>query len=222
MSREARAILALLALAVLGHGARLLFQPRSAPPGQLLASVATPSQDPAQQHARAARVSRPLARGEQIDLNTATAEDIARLPRVGMSLAKRIVAYRTAHGPFGSSADLDRVPGIGPGLLASLSDRLRFGAGTGPARAAGTAGANSRTASAYGPPAGAGSTSPVDLNSATQKDLEALPGIGPARALAILAYRRDNGPFAAVSDLGRVPGFSQAMVRRLAPLLQVR
>lgn len=220
MAREPRALLALLALAVLGHGVRLLLQPRSAPPGQLLASVAT--QDPAQQRARAARLSRPLARGERIDINSATAEEIARLPRVGMSLAKRIVAYRAAHGAFQSAADLDRVSGVGAGLLAALTDRLRYGPGTGPPRAAGTAGANSGTAAADRPSVGAGSTSVVDLNSATQKDLEALPGIGPARALAILAYRRENGPFAAVSDLGRVPGFSQAMVRRLTPLLEVR
>jgi competence protein ComEA len=220
MAREPRALLALLALAVLGHAVRLLLQPRSAPPGQLLASVATP--DPAQQRARAARLSRPLARGEQIDINSATAEEIARLPRVGMSLAKHIVAYRAAHGAFQSAADLDRVSGVGPGLLAALTDRLRFGPGAGAPRAAGTAGANSRTAAADRPAVGAGSTSVVDLNSATQKDLEALPGIGPARALAILAYRRENGPFAAVSDLGRVPGFSQAMVRRLTPLLEVR
>ena len=220
MAREPRALLALLALAVLGHGVRLLLQPRSAPPGQLLASVAT--QDPAQQRARAARLSRPLAQGERIDINSATAEEIARLPRVGMSLAKRIVAYRAAHGAFQSVADLDRVSGVGSGLLAVLTDRLRYGPGTGAPRAAGTAGANSGTAAPDRPAVGAGSTSVVDLNSATQKDLEALPGIGPARALAILAYRRENGPFAAVSDLGRVPGFSQAMVRRLTPLLEVR
>jgi len=222
MSREPRALLALLTLAVLGHGARLLLQPRSAPPGELLASATTSAQNPAQQRARAARNSRPLARGEQIDINSATAEEIARLPRVGMSLAKRIVAYRAAHGAFQTTADLDRVSGVGPGLLAALTDRLRFGAGTGPPQAAGTAGANSRTAAANRPLTGAVSTSLVDLNSATQKDLEALPGIGPARSLAILAYRRENGPFAAVSDLGRVPGFSQAMVRRLTPLLEVR
>jgi competence ComEA-like helix-hairpin-helix protein len=219
MSREPRAILALLTLAVIGHGARLLLQGPAAPPGELLSSQTAPPQDPASQRARAARIARPLAQGEQIDVNTATAEELARLPRVGMSLAKRIVADRAAHGPFGSARDLDRVSGVGPGLLAALSNRLRFGAGAGPAQPAGTARAKSSTAEAYG---SGNAISPVDLNSATQKDLEALPGIGRARALAILAYRRENGPFAAVSDLGRVPGFSQALVRRLMPLLEAR
>src|SRR5258705_5138601 len=125
MSREPRAILALLTLAVIGHGARLLLQSPSAPPGELLSTQAPSAQDPASQRARAARIARPLAPGEQIDVNTATTEELARLPRVGMSLAKRIVADRAAHGAFGSAADLDRVHGVGLGLLAAFSDRLR-------------------------------------------------------------------------------------------------
>ena len=63
---------------------------------------------------------------------------------------------------------------------------------------------------------------PLDLNSASEADLTALPGIGRVRALAILAYRRENGPFALVSDLERVPGFRRSLVARLSPLLQVR
>jgi competence ComEA-like helix-hairpin-helix protein len=222
MSREPRAVLALLSLAVLGHTARLLLRHPAAPPGELLATQATPTQDPASQRARAERVSRPLAKGEQIDVNLASAEEIARLPRVGMSLAKRIVADRVAHRRFDTLADLDRVSGIGPALLATLTDRVRFGPGDPSAGTAGRSDANSSTTGVYEHEPGAGSTRLVDLNSASQRDLEALPGIGPARALAILAYRRENGPFAAVSDLGRVPGFSQKLVLRLMPLLEAR
>jgi competence protein ComEA len=62
----------------------------------------------------------------------------------------------------------------------------------------------------------------VDLNSATEKDLLALPGVGPARARAILAYRREAGSFAAVSELERVPGISRSLRARLEPLVTVR
>ncbi|MDQ4501115.1 helix-hairpin-helix domain-containing protein [Sinomonas sp. ASV322] len=55
-----------------------------------------------------------------INLNRATAEDLATLPRVGPVLAQRIVQYRTQHGRFGSVNDLDAVPGIGPAMLESL------------------------------------------------------------------------------------------------------
>ena len=219
MSREARSVLLLLGLAVLGHAVRLLVQPRAAPPGEVLA--APRPADPTRQRARAAQLARPLAPGEQVDLNSASAEEIARLPRIGMSLAKRIAADRVARGPFRGLADLDRVSGVGPGLLATLTDRVKFGGAAGNS-AAGTNGANPRIAGAYGGPNEPISGQPVDLNSASEADLRALPGIGRARALAILAYRRENGPFAAVSDLGRVPGFSQALVARLAPLVAAR
>ena len=80
MSREPRMVLALLALAVAGHAARVFLSPRAAPPGELLAS-STGSPDPAQQRARAARVARPLRDGEVLDVNTASAEELARKVR---------------------------------------------------------------------------------------------------------------------------------------------
>jgi competence protein ComEA len=53
---------------------------------------------------------------------------------------------------------------------------------------------------------------PLDLNQEDPRTLEALPGIGPARARAIAAAR----PFCRPSDLGRVPGIGPATLRRLA------
>lgn len=220
MSREPRAVILLLTLAVAGHGARLLLQPRAAPPGELLASNQSPVIDPTRQRARGERAARPLGPGERIDINSAPPEEIARLPRVGMSLAKRIVADRAARGPFRGLADLDRVLGVGPALLSTLSERLRFGAAA--SVQGGNDAANSRISGTYGGSPGAPSAALVDLNSASEADLVSLPGIGPARARAILAYRRENGPFAAVSDLGRVPGFSHRLVLRLTPLVVAR
>lgn len=218
--REPRTVILLLALAVLGHGARLLLGRSGAPPGEVFATVSA-EPDPALQRARAARAGRPLAQGEVVDLNSAPAEEIARLPRIGMSLAKRIVKDRSARGPFRGLADLDRVPGVGPALLGLLKDRVQFGAVRGEPPSGADA-ANLRTSGAYvvGPERVGDAL--VDLNLASEADLVALPGIGPARARAILAYRREAGPFAAVSDLSRVPGFSRSLVARLAPYLTVR
>jgi competence protein ComEA len=59
--------------------------------------------------------------------------------------------------------------------------------------------------SAAGAPPG-----PVDLNEATAGELEALPGIGPATAAAIVEYRTHSGPFGGVDDLLDVPGIGPA------------
>ena len=69
-----------------------------------------------------------------------------------------------------------------------------------------------------------GSTSasgPVDLNLATAADLEALPGIGPATAAAILAERDRRGGFRSVEDLLDVRGIGPAKLESLRDLVTV-
>ncbi len=61
----------------------------------------------------------------------------------------------------------------------------------------------------------------IDLNRASAAELETLPGVGPARAQAIIAERQDR-PFAVPGDLRRVPGIGEATFQRLAPLVAVR
>jgi competence protein ComEA len=55
----------------------------------------------------------------------------------------------------------------------------------------------------------------VDLNAATQSELEAVKGIGPAKAKAIIDYRTKNGPYKNVDDLMAVRGFGKASVAKL-------
>ncbi len=52
-----------------------------------------------------------------VDINRASPKTLERLPLIGPKRAARIVAYRNTHGWFGSVDDLDRVPGIGKGIL---------------------------------------------------------------------------------------------------------
>ena len=221
MDREPRTVLLLLALAVLGHAARVVLGARGGPPGELLLPGGGPAADPARHRFRSEQAARPLHPGEVVDLNTASADEIARLPRIGMSLAKRIVQDRTDRGSFGGPGDLDRVPGVGPALLAALGDKVVYGGGARQEALPGSD-ASISTPGSYLPGTSPPGGEPIDLNSATEADLVALPGIGEARARAVLAYRRSHGSFAAVSDLDRVPGFSRALVRRLAPLVMVR
>lgn len=64
-------------------------------------------------------------------------------------------------------------------------------------------------------------TGPVDLNRATVEQLDALPGVGPATAKAIVDYRTRHGSFRAVDDLLSVPGIGPAKLTNLKPLVRV-
>lgn len=55
-----------------------------------------------------------------VNINTATAEQLQSLPRIGPAMAQRIIAWREVHGGFRSVDELDAVPGIGPTLLETL------------------------------------------------------------------------------------------------------
>ncbi len=68
--------------------------------------------------------------------------------------------------------------------------------------------------------AGADAGSPaVDLNRASAEQLEELPGVGAAKAEAIVAHRKANGRFATFDDLEAVRGIGPALVERLRPLV---
>ncbi|MFF2243919.1 helix-hairpin-helix domain-containing protein [Arthrobacter sp. NPDC058130] len=61
-----------------------------------------------------------LSGGGKVNINTASAEELGTLPRVGPVLAQRIVDWRQQHGRFKTVQELDAVDGIGPKLLAAL------------------------------------------------------------------------------------------------------
>lgn len=59
----------------------------------------------------------------------------------------------------------------------------------------------------------------LDLNKATQGDLEALPGIGPVLAQRIMAHRQTHGPFRRLEDLEQVPGIGPKKLAQIKPYL---
>lgn len=75
------------------------------------------------------RRSRPLADGETIDPNVASAEELDRLPGVGAAKALRIVQEREENGPFAGVEDLARVTGLGPKSVERLKPYLRVAGG---------------------------------------------------------------------------------------------
>lgn len=202
VSSERRAILILLTLAVAGQGIRYLVTRPDSAPGDIQLLGSTPGRS-ATAHAEAAQAAhRPLAPGEKLDPNRATALDLARLPRVGLSLAQRIVADRDSNGPYRSLADLDRVSGVGPGLLRAIGAHLTLGAG-----------------SAASPAVSSPVSALINLNTASAVEVEKLPLIGPSRALAIVAWRERHGSFKNIDDLILVPGVSRRMADAIRHLV---
>lgn len=63
---------------------------------------------------------------KRIDLDVAPPDEIERLPRVGPTLARRIVANRDSLGPFGSLSGLRRVKGMGPATMERLAPLVTF------------------------------------------------------------------------------------------------
>lgn len=116
------AILVALALVSLARG----HQPsrRAAP--------AAPTRDAGVEAAEGPQVAR-LREGRPVDVNLASAEELQLLPRIGPTLAARIVEERERGGPFRSLGDLARVRGIGPRTV----ERLAALATAGPPRDAG-------------------------------------------------------------------------------------
>lgn len=87
------------------------------------------------------------------------------------------------------------------------------GGGAGPSSTAATGAGGSTT---NGTPA-----APVDLNTADASALDTLPGVGPATAQSILAYREEHGRFTSIDDLLEVRGIGDAKLEQLRPLVTV-
>ena len=123
---DKRAALLLAILALAGALVRWLLVPEARAPGDVRLEADRPPQGLHETARRSAALARPLAPGEQIDVDRADVTEITRLPRIGPALAQRIVAWRRERGPFGSFERLDSVPGVGPKLLEAIRPYVKF------------------------------------------------------------------------------------------------
>jgi len=151
----------------------------------------------------------PLAPGERLDPNRAEEAELDRLPGIGPSTARAIVATREGGTVFRRLEDLMTVRGIGPVTLDRLQSLLSF---TDPPP---------RRSRAGGRTANPASPGQVDPNGAGLEELMTLPGVGPAIAERIVSARGEQA-FTSVEDLARVRGIGPATLERLRPHVSLR
>lgn len=172
-----------------------------------------------------ATASTSSSRSARVDLNTADAATLETLPGVGPSTAQNIIAAR----PLKSVADLKEVSGIGEARfqeiqpLVTVSTRASRPASGSPAAA--TTGRSPSSSTERGPApertTAQKATPPkgkINLNTATQAELESLLGIGPAKAQAIIESR----PYKSIDEVMQVKGIKDGTFEKIQDKITVR
>lgn len=172
---------------------------------------------------REEEASRPLERGERLDPNTASEEQLRRLPGIGPVRARDIVEARGG-GRFLTPEDLLRVRGVGEATLSRLAPHLAFPGSRGPETPAPPSSLRAAPVSsaAAGWDAAPCPGGAVDVNVASVAALERLPWIGPARAREVVEARRRSGGFGSVDELVEVSGIGPYTLEKLRPFVCVR
>ena len=151
------------------------------------------------------------AQTDLLDINTATQQELKAVKGIGAANAKKIIANR----PYKSLDELTKA-GFTAKKIEALKPLVAVGKGVAapapapavekkPKSALMVKPAEKKAPAATPAPAAAG---PVDLNTADQKALESLPGVGPALAKKIMEGR----PFQSVDDLSRIKGLNKAKI----------
>jgi competence protein ComEA len=168
----------------------------------ILLVVSAPADAKAKESAKASAASR-------VDLNSASQADLEALPGVGAATAKKIVAGR----PYSSVADLSKA-GVSAKTIEKITPLVTVGKSSASSPAAASAPMAKPAKSGKSTPAAAVPAGPVDLNSASQKELETLPAVGAAMARKIIAGR----PYSSVSELSKA-GVSAKTIETITPLV---
>jgi DNA uptake protein ComE-like DNA-binding protein len=168
----------------------------------------------------------------KVNLNTATQEELEALPGVGEATAKKIVAGR----PYASVDDLSKA-GVSASTISKIKSKVTVSGGSAASSSAASSSEKAASSSSKKTASSKSSASTsssekkaaaeprettatqagrIDVNTASESELEALPGIGAASAKKIIAAR----PYKSLDDLSR-SGVSSASLEKARPHLMV-
>jgi competence protein ComEA len=178
--------------------------------------------------ARPAELETPLA-AYRIDLNAANKAELLQMPGVGESLAERIDSYRREYGAFRQVDEITRIHGVGPATLERLRPWVQVAGDSTPndRLPSGDATARGRKPEMKAPSASSGIPGTkkiaslrgvINVNYASEEELQRLPGIGLKMAQRIVAERLKK-PFSSVDELRRVHGIGAKTLERLRPFV---
>lgn len=168
-------------------------------------------------HGLRTRPTEPAAVAGGFDPNRADVAELEQVPGFGPATARAIVADRLANGPYRDADDLDRVPGVGPAAVGKVRPYLTVRGQSPP---------DDPPLPARPPPAATSAAvgkvrpgdPPINVNTASEAELQRLPGVGPVTAANIVAGR----PFRTVQELDRVPKIGPKTLDKLRPFVVVR
>ncbi|MBO4878102.1 MAG: helix-hairpin-helix domain-containing protein [Ruminococcus sp.] len=154
-----------------------------------------------------------------LDINTASAEELAQLPGIGEVLAGAIISYRQAHGRFLNPEEIMEVSGIGEGIFSGIREHIYVvdpvyppepePPRNDPQPDAGIPEVQEETA---------GPEYPVNINTADAEALLTLPGVDEELAAKIIKLREDIGGFTNTYELLLVEGMTEKHAAELVPL----
>lgn len=132
---------------------------------------------------------------QSLDINTATAKELEMLPGIGAKTAGQIAAFRDSAGAFVFLDDLGNIKGISRRTLENIAPfvNLKFKPEQPAAR--------------------------VNINTADQKALEALPEVGQGTAADIIEYRSVHGLFKQTEDIMNVKGIGRKTFEKIRDLI---